>query len=163
MDTEKGASSNELLINAARTDNKELAESVIEREDCDINFQDGLGNTALHWAVQHGSTEVLDLLLETEGCDVDIQNRVLKATPLHLAVKLSDLDLRHYVVRSLLDAGADITIRDKYGQLASQLVPADDDACRGFIREAQAQAAQANDVASDSDDEGAHSDDVASD
>jgi hypothetical protein len=58
-------------------------------------------------SAQQGSTQVLDLLLDTEGCDVDIQNRLTKATPLHLAVILVDLDLRHYVVRSLLEAGAD--------------------------------------------------------
>jgi len=63
--------------------------------------------TADQSRVQYGSTDVLDALLEREGCDVDLQNRLLKATPLHLAVKLDDLDTRHYVVQTLLDAGAD--------------------------------------------------------
>lgn len=56
---------------------------------------------------QYGSTDVLELLLEIDECDVDLQNRMLKATPLHLAVKLTDQETRHYVVQSLLDAGAD--------------------------------------------------------
>lgn len=58
-------------------------------------------------SVQYGSTDVLDTLLDQEGCDVDLQNRLAKATPLHLAVKQADLETRHYCVRSLLEAGAD--------------------------------------------------------
>ncbi len=58
-------------------------------------------------SAQYGSTDVLELILEIDECDVDLQNRLLKATPLHLAVKISDVDTRHYVVQSLLDAGAD--------------------------------------------------------
>lgn len=54
----------------------------------------------------YGSTDVLDTLLEQEDCDVDLQNILLKATPLHLAVKLNDPETREYAVRSLLDAGA---------------------------------------------------------
>jgi hypothetical protein len=50
---------------------------------------------------------VLDHLLEVDDCDVDLQNRLLKETPLHLAAKISDKDTRAYVIHSLLDAGAD--------------------------------------------------------
>lgn len=41
------------------------------------------------------------------GCDVDPQNRLERATPLHLAAKISDADLRVQVVESLVEAGAD--------------------------------------------------------
>ncbi|KAG9057677.1 hypothetical protein FS842_004854 [Serendipita sp. 407] len=118
---------------------------------------------ALHYAVQYGSTEVLELLLNVEGCDVDIQNRLTKSTPLHLAVKLFDLDTRHYIVQSLLEAGADFMVRNKHGQLPKELVPEGDSDCKKFIRDAEAERAQADDVASDSDDDAVGSDDVASD
>ncbi len=58
-----------------------------------------------------GSVIVLEFILAVENCDVDPINRLEKATPLHLAVKLSDPDVRFDIVSSLLDAGANT----KYG------------------------------------------------
>lgn len=91
----------------------------------DINFQDGLGFSALHYAVQRGSTDwyvllhlscwdvsdvnrpsvnhparSLDHILETDGCDVDLQTRLDKSTPLHLAVQVEDPELRTYLGKS---------------------------------------------------------------
>ena len=43
----------------------------------------------LHSA-SNGYLEILEHLLEYDGCDVDPQNRIEKATPLHLAVRLDD-------------------------------------------------------------------------
>ena len=48
------------------------------------------------------------MLLEFEGCDVDYINRLEGATPLHLAVKIKEPELRAFIVDSLLDAGADM-------------------------------------------------------
>lgn len=45
-------------------------------------------------------------LLEYEGCDVDYTNHIEGATPLHLAVKVKEPELRALIVDSLLDAGA---------------------------------------------------------
>ena len=59
------------------------------------------------YRVSHGSTDVLEHILSCPGCDVDPVNRVEKATPLHLAVRLESENLRRYIVSSLLDAGAD--------------------------------------------------------
>ena len=56
-----------------------------------------------------GSTDVLEHILSHEDCDVDPINRLEGATPLHLAIRLDDPDLRKHVVESLLDAGADTT------------------------------------------------------
>lgn len=53
------------------------------------------------------STDALEHILSHEECDVDPQNRLNRATPLHLAVQLEDLDMRKHIVESLLDAGAD--------------------------------------------------------
>jgi ankyrin repeat protein len=53
-----------------------------------------------------GSLDVLNELLEHEDCDVDYIN-IEGATPLHLAVKIKEPELRALIVDSLLDAGAD--------------------------------------------------------
>lgn len=57
---------------------------------------------------------MLEHILEHEDCDVDPINRLEGGTPLHLALKLKNRELRDYVVRSLLDAGADTTYAFAY-------------------------------------------------
>ncbi|KAJ6541653.1 ankyrin repeat-containing domain protein [Mycena capillaripes] len=153
MESDQGASNNERLLAAARADNEEMLLEVFEQGGFDINFQDGLGNTALHNAVSHGSTDVLEHILSHEECDVDPINRTEKATPLHLAVRLEDPELRKYIVESLLDAGADTRIKDKNGDTALDNIPGDDTEIRALIRKAQAQASVSqDDVASDDED-----------
>ncbi|KAJ7045167.1 ankyrin repeat-containing domain protein [Mycena alexandri] len=153
--TEQGASNNERLLAAARADNEELLLEVFEQGGFDINCQDGLGNTALHNAVTHGSTDVLEHILSHEECDVDPINRIQKATPLHLAVVIEDLELRKHIVESLLDAGADTRIKDKNGETVLDLLSNEDTEIRALIRKSQAQASVTqDDVASDGEDEG---------
>ncbi|KAJ7650012.1 ankyrin repeat-containing domain protein [Roridomyces roridus] len=155
MDSE-GASNNERLLAAARADNEEMLLEVFEQGNFDINFQDGLGNTALHNAVSHGSTDVLEHILSQEGCDVDPINRIDKATPLHLALRLEDLELRKYIIESLLDAGADTRIKDKNGETVLDLLSNNeaDTEIRALIRKSQAQASVSlDDVASDGEDD----------
>lgn len=74
-----------------------------------------------------GSVQVLDEILEQDGCDVDYTNRLEGATPLHLAVKIKEPELRAYVVDSLLDAGANtsfvFTLTWSFPPLILTLVP----------------------------------------
>ncbi|KAG7451897.1 ankyrin [Guyanagaster necrorhizus] len=157
-DLNGGASNNERLLAAARSDNEELMMEVFSEGGFDINFQDGLGNTALHLAVSNGSTDVLEHILSHEDCDVDPINRIEKATPLHLAVKLEHPELRKHVVNSLLEAGANTSIRDKFGETALDLVSTKDTEVRALFRKAQAQASiSQDDIASDDDDVGSGS------
>ncbi|KAJ7144835.1 ankyrin repeat-containing domain protein [Mycena crocata] len=150
MESDQGASNNERLLAAARADNEDMLLEVFEQGDFDINFQDGLGNTALHNAVSHGSTDVLEHILSHEECDVDPINRIEKATPLHLAVRLEDPELRKHIVESLLEAGADTRIKDKNGDTVLDALSADDGEIRALIRKEQAQASVSqDDVASD--------------
>lgn len=88
----------ERLLFAARTDNEEMYQEVIAHPDTfDVNFQDGLGNTALHYAAGTGATTVLPELLE-EAVDVDLHNRMNGNTPLHEAIeKLQDEHLRNWI------------------------------------------------------------------
>ncbi|KAF6748364.1 ankyrin repeat-containing domain protein [Ephemerocybe angulata] len=149
-----GASNNERLLAAARSDNEELLLEVFEEKGFDINCQDGLGNTPLHNAVLHCSTDVLEHILSHEDCDVDPINRIDKATPLHLAVQLEEPDLRLHIVESLLDAGADTTIKDKNGFTVLDLVSSDDQAVLTAIRKSKASnAISVSDIANDDDDE----------
>ncbi|KAF9027135.1 ankyrin [Hymenopellis radicata] len=138
-DSEAGASNNERLLAAARTDNQDMLLEIFDAGSFNINFQDGLGNTALHIAVSHGSTDVLEHILSHEECDVDPINRIEKATPLHLAVQIEDPELRLHVVDSLLEAGADTRIKDKNGETAQDLVPPNDLEVLTLFRKAQAQ------------------------
>ena len=49
---------------------------------------------------------MLEHILSADECDVDPINRLEGATPLHLALKIEDPELRLHIVESLLDAGA---------------------------------------------------------
>ncbi|KAG8691828.1 hypothetical protein FRC11_008452 [Ceratobasidium sp. 423] len=163
---EEGASLNELILSAAKTDNvslfDEIVEGVAKGKPFDINHQDGLGNTALHYAARSASILVLEKILEYEhplhegegGCDVDLQNRIEGYTPLHFAVRIRDADERLAVVESLLDAGADDTIKDKHGQRAVDAVPVDDEDVHRLFRKAEAdRKVDKGDIANDSDGE----------
>jgi len=156
----EGASSNERLLAAAKSDNEDMLLEVFDEGGFDINHQDGLGNTALHYAVLRVSHNVLEHILSHEECDVDPTNRLEKATPLHLAVVTENQEARIYLVESLLDAGADYTIRDKHGETAQALVKPGDKEVLQLFRKAQADASiDKDDIANDDDDD----DDVASD
>jgi hypothetical protein len=97
---------------------------------------------------------VLEHILSHEDCDVDPINRIEKATPLHLAIKIQQTGLRLHIVDSLLDAGADTSIKDKNGETVLDILP-DDTKLRALIRKHQAQASfSRDDVASDGDDDG---------
>ncbi|KAI0789561.1 ankyrin repeat-containing domain protein [Abortiporus biennis] len=150
----KGASNNQRLLAAAREDNVDMIQEIFEEGNFDINFQDGLGNTALHYAAAGGCTEVLEHILSHDECDVDPINRLEGATPLHLALKIEDKELRKAVVESLLDAGADTSIKDKFGDTPLDLISKDDTEIRALIRRAQAEATiSRDDIADDDDDE----------
>ncbi|KAF5389565.1 hypothetical protein D9757_004123 [Collybiopsis confluens] len=152
-ETQEGASNNERLLAAARTDDEDMLLEVFETDVFDINFQDGHSG---QYSFTHcsGSVEVLEHILSHEDCDVDPINRINRATPLHLACQLEDDGLRTHIVESLLDAGADTRIRDKKGELAIDFIPPRDDDTRKLFRKAQAAATVSkDDIASDDDGE----------
>ena len=74
---------------------------------CDLPRSPDLMRIHAKFSAMNGYLDILEHLLEYEGCDVDLQNRTEGATPLHLALRIEDDDLRKAVVESLLDAGAD--------------------------------------------------------
>jgi hypothetical protein len=44
----------------------------------------------LYHSIIYASTTVLDHILEHDQCDVDLQNKLQRDTPLHLAVKIEE-------------------------------------------------------------------------
>ncbi|GAA6009448.1 hypothetical protein JCM11491_003560 [Sporobolomyces phaffii] len=158
------ATANERLVAAAKQDLVDLLQETLEGEEaCDVNYQDGLGNTALHYAASSPSPDALQLLLETDGTDVDLQNRLDHATPLHLAVKLENEDARLGVIEMLLDAGANPSIKDRHGlKLADYLRPNDSETDKSILDLVRAAIAEQTmggvsnnaDLADDSDDAG---------
>ncbi|WOO85140.1 Ankyrin repeat-containing protein [Vanrija pseudolonga] len=183
-----GASANEQLLAAAKTDNEELLLSALEQLE-DVNYADGLGNTALHYAVIHGSTDVLEHLLEHDSIHLDLRNRLQGDTPLHIAVRQRYEEhpaARLYIGRevgmdeqltstvgSLLEAGADQLVKNRHGQRPGDALPpwsenadpeSDDEKIRSMLRRALAETmvASSGDVV-DEDDDIIDPNDIASD
>ncbi len=68
----------------------------------DVNAAQGDGMTALHWAAEHGDSELAQMLLHA-GAAVEPVTRIGGYMPLHLAARTGN----EAVARLLLDAGAD--------------------------------------------------------
>ncbi|KIR32522.1 hypothetical protein I352_04947 [Cryptococcus deuterogattii MMRL2647] len=166
-DDSQGASANERLLAAAKTDNEGMLEDAL-KELSDVNQPDG---------IIHASTNVLEPILCHDTCDVDLKNRLQGDTPLHIAVR-NRWDqyegLRLWLVRSLLEAGADTTIRNRHNERPIDILPraepnadpsSDNEKIRSALRQAEAEASLAlSDAVVDDDDEAeVDLDDVASD
>ncbi len=80
------------------------------RSGADVNAAQGDGMTALHWAAEHGSAELTDMLLYA-GAHVGAVTRLGDYTPLHLAARGGHAD----VAARLLEAGADPMARTSTG------------------------------------------------
>ncbi|WVR04157.1 hypothetical protein IAU60_001156 [Kwoniella sp. DSM 27419] len=169
-----GASPQERLLAAAKHDNEEMMnQALLELED--VNYVDGLGNSALHYAIMNASTGILELLLEHEECDLDARNRLHGDTPLHIAVRNKWEEhegMRLFLVGSLLESGANTKVKNRYNQRPIDLLPpshesadlnSDDERIRAAIRrtEAEEMVAWSGDVAEE--DDMVDPDDVASD
>jgi len=84
---------------------------------------------------------------------VDPVNSTEKATPLHLAVRIDDEEIRQYVVESLLDAGANAKLTDKSGLTALDYVKNDEEIGKLFRRAEAMDAIDPKDIADDESDE----------
>ncbi|KAI8880992.1 ankyrin [Backusella circina FSU 941] len=115
MTEEQGASRNELLLALCRSDQEEELIELLENEECNVNYTDGAGNSAAHYAAKTGSIGCLEALVNEEDIILDIQNRLEGETPLHLAVKYADEDaeMADALVELLLAGGADPNIENR--------------------------------------------------
>ena len=67
------------------------------------------GKTSLHWSVQRGRLDVVELLL-SRGVEINVKN-LYGETPLDLAVQNGELDIAKFLV----EKGADINVTDNRG------------------------------------------------
>ncbi|OBA21991.1 hypothetical protein METBIDRAFT_77513 [Metschnikowia bicuspidata var. bicuspidata NRRL YB-4993] len=130
-----GASYKEQLLESARRNNTELFQQIAAGVGPDhaplarlINgaLEVVSGNSAVHIATANGNWDVLDMMLDVEGVEIDPRNRD-GDTPLHLAVRLAaaDAPFGYFLADNLIDAGSDVTIRDRHGQRPVDLVVGD--------------------------------------
>jgi ankyrin repeat protein len=75
----------------------------------DVNIQDRIGRTPLHWIAQEGQTEIAELLL-AKGADPNKRDSAGQ-TPLHLAA----IEGHQTVALSLIKSGANINVLDGEG------------------------------------------------
>ncbi|KAG0245208.1 hypothetical protein BGW41_002677 [Actinomortierella wolfii] len=117
----------ELLFEACRSDNLDLLEEVLSNDPSafDINYTDGVGNSALHIAARNGSAGVLEVLLYYDGINPNIANRLEGDTPLHKAAAYPDHELAHLMVQTLINGGANPKIQNKLKQRPVDVAPAD--------------------------------------
>jgi ankyrin repeat protein len=94
------------FIRLCQTGRKKLAEEALETMDIDLNEQDNLGNTALHYLCTNDMADLAEKVIAA-GADVSLANNAGK-TPLHLAAANGLLT----TIRLFLDKGAKINAQD---------------------------------------------------
>jgi uncharacterized protein len=103
------------LLESVRMGDHFTASELLEA-GADVSAAESNGTTALHWAVHHGSIELVQQLLKA-GADVNAANRY-GATPISEAAVLGDQAL----MQLLLEAGADPDTRNPDGQTPLMVV-----------------------------------------
>ncbi|KAH9816257.1 hypothetical protein DFH28DRAFT_891705 [Melampsora americana] len=109
---EEGASANERLLFCAKQDLDELFYELESKGGYDINFSDGV---ILLYIM------LLELILEHEGTDVDLIN-FQGLTPLHCSIQISNPNHRLLITRSLIEAGSNPTIKNKFNQTPLEML-----------------------------------------
>ena len=97
------------LADAARDGDLEQVRALIGT-GADVNAAHGDGMTALHWAAERGSVEMVEVLIYA-GANAKAVTRIGDYTPLHLAAKSGSAD----VLRALIAAGAVLDARTTTG------------------------------------------------
>lgn len=110
---------NNALTKAVWTDNIEMAKLLLD-QGCNINAQNGKGNTALNVAALTGNVKMVNLLIDTEA-DMEIKNEKA-ATPLLTALDAmfateEEDKVKNYfsILNLLLKAGSDALVKDNFG------------------------------------------------
>ncbi|KAG0321517.1 hypothetical protein BGZ99_003869 [Dissophora globulifera] len=124
MTIDQGARNNEILIEACKDDNLDMLEQVLSTDNyIDINHTDGLGNSALHYAVKYASIGCLEIFLYYDGINVNAINDVEGDTPLHKAAAHADPEAALDMVQILVGKGASMKIQNKLNQTPLDVVP----------------------------------------
>ncbi|KAI8578253.1 hypothetical protein K450DRAFT_247959 [Umbelopsis ramanniana AG] len=163
--SDEGASNNELLLAACKNDQDDMVSDIFKEGSYDINFRDGAGNTAAHYAAKHGSLDCLELLVGHDGIDLDIKNTLEGDTPLHKAVEFADdPDVAIAMVEILLEAEADPRIKNRNQLTPIQLVNPNNEEMKDLLESAVVSYQVGDDDVVDEDDYGsADEDEIPSD
>lgn len=109
------------LILAVRLGHVNIAASLLEHDDININQQDSSGITALYLATFKGNVPIIRLLLQKPETDVNRGDSMSGRSPLILAAERNNTA----IVELLLERGADPTIKDRQGGGTALLRAAD--------------------------------------
>ncbi|MCJ1398162.1 hypothetical protein MMC11_001359 [Xylographa trunciseda] len=167
-ESQDGASPREIIIEACRRDNVALLHELFASHTSPaqtaalINTaRDGVGNYCLHVAASYGSYDVLEELLDQEDVEVDPIDRMEGDSPLHKAVRyVNGLDREEWssaapLVELLVEAGADVRLRNKAKLRPVELVDPRNAELRAILQRAEyAEMAGTDVVDEDEEDEG---------
>eukprot|EP01096_Ripella_sp_DP13-Kostka_P017486 TRINITY_DN893_c0_g1_i1.p2 TRINITY_DN893_c0_g1~~TRINITY_DN893_c0_g1_i1.p2 ORF type:complete len:183 (+),score=94.57 TRINITY_DN893_c0_g1_i1:82-549(+) len=106
-----------MLMAAAKRGNVELMNRIITENANALNLdiQDGLGNTALHYSAAANHTDTI-VILTKHKANPNLLN-FAGDTPLHVALAKN----HEGALSALLQGGADLTIKNKKGVMAKNL------------------------------------------
>jgi ankyrin repeat protein len=108
------------LINSAFYNNTELLKWLIENK-AEINIQDSIGFTALHFACQEGHIESVKILIENNA-DINLVD-VYGNTAAWVTIMNWKGGLNYPILKELYAYGADFTIKNKKGNSVSNIIP----------------------------------------
>lgn len=105
------------LVYAARENDAETVRKLLaSKPRPDVNQRTADGTSALHWAVYHNNTDLINRLIKA-GADVNARNDY-GSTPLTEAATFGNVE----VIRKLLKAGADVESANEDGQTALMII-----------------------------------------
>lgn len=108
------------VLQAAKSGYADDIEALIQNAHADLSERDALGNTPLHYACASGHAKVVDLLIKSGKVDVNATNN-LNETPLHRALGRAISPLVLQIVKLLVSANADLSIKNNKGERAEAL------------------------------------------
>ncbi|KAJ2808040.1 hypothetical protein H4R20_001030 [Coemansia guatemalensis] len=139
---DEGATRDEQLRSACMSDQPTMVKQLLEgQQPANVNCTNALGFTPLHYAAQTGAVECVKLLAKAPGINLNIQDRMSRNTPLHMAlIHRSKPQITLETVTLLTRAGADPRIVNKIGQrprdLTDELDPNDQEIRRLLLQAA---------------------------
>ncbi|OQR98013.1 myosin-like protein [Achlya hypogyna] len=90
------------------------------RRGASPNEQDPAGRSLLHFAVETGNAEMVDLLLQY-GADAMLPDFAAQETPVHIAAKLANMEIAGIFCRPDVYPGLDLNMPDKEGNTVLHL------------------------------------------
>ena len=110
-----------LLCSAVQTADEPLLKTLLEGYEVDVNKEDHLGSTALHYACQGGNTAIVDLLLDY-GASATVQDSTGK-TAVHIGCARGHLDVLAQILTGVkaLDVSRLLNQQDISGRTCAHL------------------------------------------